>query len=357
MKLAADLPTLNEAAIRLKKMLPTANTQPELKCFLLAANKNTLELYASDGTTGLQIDLPAEVKEPGEALILGEKFKTILNGLPGDKVELSLKDGETRLEVKQGRSKYKLDSLNPELFPLPPAMTETPIEIPGTAWKEALTCLYAVATDDSKGVLQGLRLLSTPDGIDVYGINGHRMAMAGLPYDLPGLNCVIPGDVLKGLRFSEAPVFLTFDPAQISIRQDNWELVTRQMVGEYPPLRQMMERLPKPPHRARINRKEIVDALKRLKAIARIVSLHFTTQSLTLEDRERTATEEIDCFCTTTGTVKAQIKYLLECLEAVSGDVVEITFGRPTDPIRVEDLHFVHILSPIVSDQSVEEAA
>jgi DNA polymerase-3 subunit beta len=162
----------------LQGIIERKNTMPILANLLLTVDKTGLELTASDLEVALRIKSDVEVKKAGKATVPAKKIFEIVRELP-DQPEISLKRLENNfLEVRCGRTQYKLPGLPVEEYPsLPDVGDEKTITLPAAVLKEMIRrVIFAIAQEDIRYAMNGALFQVEGNRLMLIGTDGHRLA-------------------------------------------------------------------------------------------------------------------------------------------------------------------------------------
>ena len=115
MKFRVDRDVLGEAVAWVARELPTRPVVPVLSGLLMQAGTDGLTLSCFDYEVSARVELPAEVGEPGTALVPGRLLADITRSLPPDDVEFTTATGLVVLTC--GSAEFALVSLPLEDYP------------------------------------------------------------------------------------------------------------------------------------------------------------------------------------------------------------------------------------------------
>ena len=317
--------------------------------------------------TGTDLELTIEVTASVAGTVDG--VAVLPSRLAGDVVR-SLSSGAVTLDVSAdeasftaGRSRFALRTLPADDFPkVTPAVGEA-VTIDAAAFAEALRqVVRAASTDESRPILTGVLLASEDDGLRLVATDSYRLAVR----DLPGTT-VLAADqrVLVPSKALQELVRLLGGGGQLSVRLGEREatfeaqgarLTTRLIEGEFPNYRQL---IPKSyPNRLVVGREPLLEAIKRVKLLARESSpIRLTLGADGLELTAVTqdvgqASESLDAgYDGTELTVAFNPEYLSAGVEAVPGDEVVLETLDPMKPAVVRpgggDDDFLYLLMPV----------
>jgi DNA polymerase III sliding clamp (beta) subunit (PCNA family) len=117
MKLTVDRAEFARALAYANAIVEKRNTIPVLSNVLLDASAEGLRIVATDLNMQIGLTVPATVEAEGSTTVSAQLLNSIIRELPdGSQVELSL--GENRLNLVSGRSRYRLQAIPADQFPV-----------------------------------------------------------------------------------------------------------------------------------------------------------------------------------------------------------------------------------------------
>src|SRR5438270_13927998 len=105
------------------------NTVPILGHVLIEPEESRLRLSATDLEVGIRTEIPAEGKQPGALTLNARKLFEIVRETEGDKVTIKSLDNDW-FELRCGRARFKVMTLDPRSFPSMPSPTGSEGEAP-----------------------------------------------------------------------------------------------------------------------------------------------------------------------------------------------------------------------------------
>ena len=180
MKFSITREKLQEGLLAVVSSVPSKTTLPVLSNILLEAKKDGIRLSGTDLDIAVSTTVPAEVDEEGSITLPAKKLSDIARELPAASVRIS-SAGEQRANVECGKSKFRLLGLPRDEFPSFPA-----VKFDG-AWKAPAKDLhklishvaFAVSTEESRPILNGVLWELRKDRMRMVATNGHRLALTG----------------------------------------------------------------------------------------------------------------------------------------------------------------------------------
>jgi DNA polymerase III subunit beta len=348
-KFRVDRDVLAEAVAWAARSLPTRPPAPVLAGLLLEAEGSTLTLSGFDLEVSGRVEVPADVDEPGRALVSGRLLADIARALPPLPVECAT-DGP-KVAVRCGQSRFTLLTLPVEDYPSLPDMPSTSGVIDGAAFAAAVAQVaVAAGRDDTLPALTGIRVEITDDVLTLAATDRYRLAVRELPWkpERSGVEAtaLVPArtlnDTAKALTGADAVeiAFATRDgavEALIGFEGDGRRTTTRLIDGEFPKYRSLLPN--ESQTTAIVETASLIDAVKRVALVAERntpVRLSFTAAGLGLEagtGDEAQAQESVEAQVDGDEIVIAfNPQYLLDGLGAIGGENVRLAFTTSNKP-------------------------
>ena len=243
---------------------------PILANILLEAEGDRLRLTATDLDMTVMTSCPAEVRAEGRLTVASSVFLDLVRNLPEDEFTLRM-TGDT-VEIASGRFVSKMAILDASEFPTVPE--EPPAE--GFSLSVPLLQLmfsrvaFAITKEDPKFQLNGALVKFLPGEIEVAATDGHRLAVVRARTDggdPPFERQLFPRKLLAEFsRFSDERVVLSVYENHLGFRMGPRSLVSRIVDLRFPQYERVIVR--DNPHRARVDREELLTALRRVSLLA-----------------------------------------------------------------------------------------
>ncbi|MBY4597646.1 DNA polymerase III subunit beta [Ottowia caeni] len=234
------------------------HTLPVLANVLLRKNGDQIQLTTSD--LEIQIRTTAELggDEGSFATTVGaRKLIDILRTMPADQV-VSLETNQSKLTLKGGKSKFTLQSLPAEDFPL---VQEAPsfgpaFSVPQRTLKGLLDQVaFAMAVHDIRYYLNGILFVAEGKGLSLVATDGHRLAFssATLENEVPKQEVILPRKTVIELQRllsdatvpddAQAPLIeMRFASNQARFSFGGMEFVTKLVEGKFPDYNRVIPR-------------------------------------------------------------------------------------------------------------------
>jgi DNA polymerase-3 subunit beta len=321
-----------------------------------------LKLSSTDLEVGVTDLCEAELLENGNTTVHARKFFEIIRELPESEIELTQKD--ENLEIRSGRSRFKIRSLSPDEFPkIPPIQVSDSMVLKGDVLQEMIQKVsISVSTDETKytltGVLAQMESLQEQTYFRMITTDGHRLSFC--ERILPDTKClasflgsneeerrdiILPRKAIQEMRrLTEGKEDLEFGIFQENafVRKENFFMIMRLVQGKFPDYRAVIP--------SKISRKLTLNALQLDEALRR-VSLLSTEKArgarFLIEKGKMTilsnspeigeAQEELDLdYDGESFELSFNIRYILDFLQVAKGEI-DMEFGEELRPCIMKD--------------------
>jgi len=361
MKLQVTQENLNRALGSVARVANSRNTLPILANVLIKTSSNRLSLSATNLDIAITHYIGAKVSTEGSITVPARLMQDFVNSLPSSVINLELE--ETKLRVTTDQYRSVVNGIVADDFPVMPAITG------GKAWtvngallkKGLQQVVFAASSDETRPVLTGV-LFHTIDGqLTIAATDSYRLAEKNLGKNKETVRLLIPAsslhDLLRILGDGAEDVSVTHDDQQVLFRVGDVELVTRLVDGNYPDYQKL---IPSSfTSEATLKRSDFVNVTKVSSLFAResagSVTIEVDEASGSLSIRsvasqlgENTATAEAKV--TGSGSITLNSRYLLDALNALSGDTVSFGFNGKLEPTLLRDPasdDYRHVIMPL----------
>ncbi len=219
------------------------HTLPILANVLIRKTGSQLQWTSSD----LEIQIRTQSEFDGDAgnfsTTLGaRKLIDILRTMPSDQT-VSLESSQSKMILKGGKSKFTLQTLPSEDFPLVQESPNfgPPFSIPQKTLKDLLGQVsFAMAVHDIRYYLNGILFVAQGKQLSLVATDGHRLAFtsATLDVDVPKQEVILPRktvlELLRLLSDKDGDIEMQFASNQARFRFDGKEFVTKLVEGKFP---------------------------------------------------------------------------------------------------------------------------
>ena len=349
MKFTITREQLAEGVKAVYAAVPSKTTLPVLANILLEATSDGLRLSGTDLDIAVATTVPASVDQEGAITLPASKLQEIVRELPSAGIRFTTQ-GEQRVIIECGRSKFKLLGLPREEFPAFPQVSFDGASRTTASDLQKLIAhvSFAASTEESRPILNGV-LWQLADGeMRMVATNGHRLARIRVASDAAGApkaDLIVPPKALaqvERLFSGDDEIEVAKSENHIGFRKDGTQVFTRLIEGPYPNYEQVIPR--ENDRFATAEKASLMAAIRRMNIVAseqthRIrmsfgegaCRLSVTTSDLGDAQEEITVTyegEPID--------IGFNANYLLEVLKFIPTDEVRMTFKAPERAATVE---------------------
>lgn len=359
MDLYIDRDELGRGLARVQGIIERRSTHPLLSHVLLHAREGGLRMTATDTEVAYIGDLAGNVETSGQLAVDAANLFQIVRSLPEPTVQLVSTGSNQRLEIRSGRSVFKLPGHAAEDFPALPAfdgkgqatMTE------GALRRLVEQTSFAVATDDVRYGLNGAHLEEvTANGqrrLRMVATDGHRLSAAEAPIEgtlALSSRMLVPRKALavmrKLLEGDTETVEIGFGEGSIRLSRPDQTFWFRMLDGEFPDYHAVVPTENK--HKVLARRDELSAALKRVGILvqerARAVKFAFGTSAegeleIEVHNVDRGEVREVVPIELQGDSIQVgfNARYLGDILAVVRGERVSLELAHPLAPCLVRD--------------------
>jgi len=286
-----------------------------------------------------QAELGGDEADQFSTTIAARKLQDILRTLPAEQV-VSLEQQDKKLVFKAGKSRFTLQSLPAQDFPLLQEASEysTVFSLAQKELKKVLhQVAFSMAVQDIRHYLNGLLLQTNGSKLTIVATDGHRLAYAEtqVAQDLPKQEVILPRKtVLELLRLlsddEEAQIELAFAGNQVRFRLGNLEFISKLVEGKFPDYNRVIPQNHQ--HQAMISRTALQASLQRTAIMMsdkfKGVRLNFEPGLLRVSasnNEQEEAVDELDIdYNGAAIEIGFNVSYLIEALGNQNQDTVRI---------------------------------
>ncbi len=340
---------LQEGLAAVTASIPAKTTLPVLANILLEATDKGIRLSGTDLDIAVTTEVAADVETTGATTVPAKKLSEIARELPPAPVRIAAA-GEQRVTLDCGRSHFKILGLPRDEFPAFPNVSfkESWRIRSGDLQKLISHTSFAVSTEESRPILNGVLWELRPEMMRMVATNGHRLAKMETPIKsggAPSSDLIVPAKALEQIRrlFPEdEELEIAKGDNHLGFRSPFTAVFTRLIEGPYPPYDQV---LPKDNNRVAIaDRTALTSALRRMSIIAsdqtHRIRLSFNAGMLKFSVQTPDLGEAADELAVRyTGDaldIGFNANYLLEILRFIPTDEVRLTFKAPERAATIE---------------------
>ncbi|MEC9434242.1 MAG: DNA polymerase III subunit beta [Pseudomonadota bacterium] len=369
MKISVERAALLKAMSRAQGVVERRTTIPILSNVLLEASGDTLSIRATDLDVEVLESIPAMVEQAGATTAPAHMLHDIVRKLPDGAQARLTDDGAGRLEVRAGRSDFRLATLPKDDFPV---MASADYACHFTAKAAVLRRLFdkakfAISTEETRYYLNGvyMHLADAAEGkaLRCVATDGHRLARVDAPApegaeSMPGV--IVPrktvGELAKLLADDEAEIEVGVSETKVRFATNGVALVSKVIDGSFPDYTRVIPQ--GNPRRMEVDAAEFAKAVDRVATVSsersRAVKLALSEDRLVLSVNapdSGAATEELAVAYADEGLeIGFNAKYLQEIAGQVDRENAVFLFNGSGDPTLVregDDESAVYVVMPM----------
>jgi DNA polymerase III subunit beta len=338
-----------EGLVAVAASVPSRTTLPVLSNVLLEVTDKGLRLSATDLDIAVSTTVPAEVDAEGAVTLPAKKLVDIVRELPTGPIRVT-GQGEQRVAIECGKSKFKLLGLPREEFPSFPAVKfEKPWKTSAGVVQTLISHVaFAASTEESRPILNGVLWELRADRMRMVATNGHRLSKMDVPVKGAGgatADLIVPPKALEQIRRlfpQDSDLDVAKSDNHIGFRSATTVVFSRLIEGPYPNYEQV---IPKENDKtATIDKAAFVSGLRRMSVVASeqthrirlafargVCKLSVQTPDLGEAQDEISVTYEGDPL-----EIGFNASYLLEILKYMPTEEVRMGFKAPERAATVE---------------------
>jgi DNA polymerase-3 subunit beta len=351
MKFRVDRDVLADAVTWTARTLPARPPAPVLAGVRIEADATGVITLASfDYEVSARSEIPAEVAEPGTALVSGRLLADIARALPHKPVDVTVEG--TKVVVSCGASRFTLLTMPVEDYPTLPQMPE----LSGTVSGDALTLAVAqvsvaASRDETLPLLTGVRVEIDGERITLLSTDRYRLALRELTWTpaTPGFTAVALvkaktlTDVAKSLGAGGGLVNVGLSTGTgmdlVGFEAGGRHTTSQLVDGDYPAVRRLFPDAT--PIHAVVPTQALIEAARRVSLGAERntpIRLAFSDGQVVLDagqGDDAQASEALEAVLVGEDiTVAFNPQFLLDGLTALGTDFVRLSFTHPNKPVE-----------------------
>src|SRR5687767_9641505 len=195
---------LQEGLAAVAASIPAKTTLPVLANILLETTDKGIKLSGTDLDIAVSTEVAADVEAQGAVTVPAKKLSEIARELPPAPVKIGAV-GEQRVTLECGKSRFKLLGLPRDEFPtFPQVRFQESWRVRSADLQKLIShTSFAVSTEESRPILNGVLWELHADRMRMVATNGHRLTRMDLPISSIGTSgtaLIIPPKALEQVR-------------------------------------------------------------------------------------------------------------------------------------------------------------
>ncbi len=317
------------------------HTLPILSNVLLENVHGQTNILATDLEIQINTSGPHSETEDFRVTTNAKKLQDILRALPEGSL-VALDWAQNRLTLKAGKSRFALQTLPAEDFPLMSVGEDVSaaFSLPQEAFKNMLSQVqYSMAVQDIRYYLNGLLMQVEGDQLRLVATDGHRLAYSctTIDADLPKAEVILPRktvlELFKLLNHPAEPITVELLNNQVRFRCNDTVIVSKVVDGKFPDFNRVI-----PLDNDKIflvGRTQLLGALERAAILAnekfrgaRLLLRPGLLSVVCSNNEQEEAREELEiAYQGEELEVGFNIGYLMDVLRNVHADDMQLAFG------------------------------
>lgn len=361
MKLQVTQENLSKALNTVARVANTRNTLPILANVLLQTMDNRLSISATNLDIAITHRIGSKIEKTGSITVPARLMQDFVSSLPEGVLKLELTDNKLHIITNQYKS--AINGIAADDFPVMPAISS------GSTWKAGANELkktlsqivFAASSDDARPVLTGVYFHSSGGEVVAAATDSYRLAERKLGKNKASVGFLVPAtaanDLLRIISDSDKEIVVTHDDQQVLFQVGDITLVARLIEGNYPDYRKLIPT--KFGTVAKLARADFLNITKVSALFARESAGSITVKvndkkvsinAIASQLGENTAAAEAEV--KGSGEVTLNSRYLIDALNAFSGNQVEFCFNGKLEPCILrssDDPKYLHLIMPLRS--------
>lgn len=356
MKLSIDRADLLRSLSHIQSVVERRNTIPILANVLLRAEGDSLTLAATDMDLEMDESVSAKIEKPGATTAPAHTLHEIVRKFPdGTHIDIEVNADGAQMEVKAGRSRFRLACLPVEDFPdIGSGSLPSGFSLPAPDLRALIDrTKFAMSTEETRYYLNGIYLHATDsNGVRVLravSTDGHRLARFEMPCPegaeaMPGI--IIPrktvGELRKLLDDAADSVAISLSENKIRFGFDHIRLTSKLVDGTFPDYNRV---IPTTNNKiVEVDPKLFSSAIDRVSTISdgksRAVKISFQGKTMTVSASSAdagSATEEVEVNADASMEIGFNARYLLDITTQIEGDGCRMVLADSGSPTIIQD--------------------
>jgi len=242
MNIKINRETLLKPLSAVASIVEKRHTLPILSNLLIEVKQNQLFLTATDLEMQISLAIEHATKDSFATTIAAKKLLDICRTLP-ENSEINMTTNENRILLKAGKSRFNLQTLPSEDYPLlsKTAGENTTIRLGQVEFKTLLKKVeFAMAQQDIRYYLNGLLLEVSEDQLKLVGTDGHRLSYTSttLGNEYEKQEIILPRktviELIKLLDDSDEEVEINLSKSQVNFSFGSIKLISKVIDGKFP---------------------------------------------------------------------------------------------------------------------------
>lgn len=363
MKIQVTQENLTKALSSVARVANTRNALPILANVLIKTEGTRLSLSATNLDIAITHYVGAKVEQEGSITVPARLMQDFVSSLPSGTITLELNGN--KLQVTTAQYNSTVNGIVADDFPVMPEIADgTSWTLAGGVLKKALQqVIFAASNDESRPVLTGVFIHAADKQRYMASTDSYRLAERSLGGAAEDSSLLVPAsamqDLLRIVTDESNEVTVVHNEQQVLFTVGDVALVARLIDGSYPQYRKLIPSdfttLVKLKKADFVNVTKVSSLFARESAGSVTIEVSETDQTLSIRSiasqvGENTAVADGEV--TGDGSITLNSRYLLDGLNALTGDTVTFGFNGKLEPTLLRDADnpdYTHIVMPLKS--------
>lgn len=363
MKIICDGADLSDAVLKVSKGTSNKTTNPILEGIKVVAEEDYVTLSATDLELSIEKTIKGMVQLEGEMVVPGKFFCEYIKKLNNEQIELHV-DEKNTLSIKYTDSVGKIQCLNASEFPQIKSFEDsTYFEIKQKDLKSLISkSIYAVAVEDVRPILKGVKLEITNTQVTAVALDGYRLAVVKKPIVSTNaeFSCIVPArslnEISKLLEDSEDTIKVCVGRNYLMVDIDNTKITTRLLEGDFINYTQI---IPTDFNtNIVLNKDQLLDALERASLLSRVdrnnlVKFDISDKVMVLSSKSDIGDIKENITISLKGndlTIAFNARYFTEALRVINDEFLKLSFTSNVSPCIItsnDTDEFLYLILPV----------
>jgi DNA polymerase-3 subunit beta len=364
MKFICDKNVLIKEIVIAEEIISSRQSLSVLSNIYLEAADNSLLIKASDANVYFYTKVPVSVVERGNVLVKSDTLLGILNSVPDGEIEFENIDLKMVIKPAFKKVKFRLKTLYTDQFPeFESSNSGVNFEMTLDDFKSMIKqTIFSVSDDQTRYFMNGVFFEKQDNKFIMVATDGRRMAYAEkeMPDGVSDFEGIIIPDKILNLVLkhssNEGNISISIKDNMIFINFGSLYFSSKLIEGQFPNYRRVIPE--NFLHKFVVNRKEILDAFKRVALLIekknKRVTFKLSNQSLSVitdETDTGMAEEEVECKYDGDETeIAFNYEYIEDPFKIMTEEEVCLYFSEPNKAVTVKPVpesYFFHVLMPM----------
>lgn len=363
MKIICDGADLSDAVLKVSKGTSNKTTNPILEGIKVVAEEDYVTLSATDLEMSIEKTIKGMVQIEGEMVVPGKFFCEYIKKLNNEQIELHV-DEKNMLSIKYTDSVGKIQCMNNAEFPqIKQPEDSTYFEISQRDFRTLIAkSIYAVATEDVRPILKGVKLEITKERITAVALDGYRLAVVKKPVisTTAEFSCIVPArslnEISKLLEDTDKPIKVYVGRNFLMVNIDNTKITTRLLEGDFINYTQI---IPTDFNtNIVLNKDQLLDALERASLLSRVdrnnlVKFEISDKVMILSSKSEIGDIKENITISLKGqdlNIAFNARYFTEALRVISDEFLKLNFTSSVSPCIItsnDTDEFLYLILPV----------